>query len=440
MWVQYHLPDRDRRNRNGAPDMNTTTDIWCGIDVGKSEHHACALDANGKKVFDKALPQDEQKLRELFSQLQQHGNVLVVVDQPNTIGALPLAVAQAVGCSLSYLPGLAMRRAAQLLPGNEKTDARDAYVIALTAQKMPDTLRAIDHSDETFATLKALAGFDEDITKDRTRSINRLRSLLLQIFPAPERVFVGTRLTNLLSLDLLIEFGGPTQLRAVGEAAIREWAHDTKHRKADKLISDVFAALSEQTVTVTGTAAIERIIPRVALHIQQLSQQRVETAHDVEALSEGSPLCAVLLSMPGVGIKTAEIIILTAGDMSTFPDAAHLASYAGIAPVTRQSGTSIHSTHQNRAGNKPLKNALFRSAFVAAYCDPESAEYYQRKIAQGKKHNAAIMCLARRRCDVIYAMVRTGCLYEPRHPSPTKQQQVSPTKGTVLRPEARLAA
>ena len=41
-------------------------DIWCGLDVGRQAHHACALDAAGKKVFDKPLPQDQAKLEDLF--------------------------------------------------------------------------------------------------------------------------------------------------------------------------------------------------------------------------------------------------------------------------------------------------------------------------------------------------------------------------------------
>jgi hypothetical protein len=48
--------------------------------------------------------------------------VLVVVDQPNTIGALPIAVARDCGGTVAYLPGLAMRKAADLYPGKSKTD------------------------------------------------------------------------------------------------------------------------------------------------------------------------------------------------------------------------------------------------------------------------------------------------------------------------------
>ena len=64
------------------------------------------------------------------SRLAEHGRVLVVVDQPASIGALAVAVARELGVEVAYLPGLAMRRIADLHPGQSKTDARDADVIA----------------------------------------------------------------------------------------------------------------------------------------------------------------------------------------------------------------------------------------------------------------------------------------------------------------------
>lgn len=69
------------------------------------------------------LPQDETRLRELLTRLGEHGPVLVVVDQPASIGALAVAVARQAGIDVAYLPGLAMRRIADLHPGNAKTDA-----------------------------------------------------------------------------------------------------------------------------------------------------------------------------------------------------------------------------------------------------------------------------------------------------------------------------
>ncbi|MBB5934383.1 hypothetical protein FHS42_001409 [Streptomyces zagrosensis] len=61
-------------------------DVHLGLDVGKGEHHATAVNPAGKKVFDKRLPNTEPKLRELFDKLTaKHGTVLVVVDQPASI-------------------------------------------------------------------------------------------------------------------------------------------------------------------------------------------------------------------------------------------------------------------------------------------------------------------------------------------------------------------
>ena len=96
-------------------------------------------------------------------------------------------------------------------------------------------------------------------------------------------------------------------------------------------------------------------------------------------------------------------------------------AYAGIAPVTRRSGTSIRGEFPARSGNKRLKNALFYSAWVASHSDPISKAYYDRKRAEGKRHNAAVICLARRRCNVIFAMLRDGTYYQPPTTTPTPE-------------------
>ena len=85
--------------------MTTPYDVILGLDVGKTAHHGCALDAAGAKLYDKELPQDETALREVIGQLQDHGSVLVVVDQPNTIGALPIAVARQCDATVRICQG-----------------------------------------------------------------------------------------------------------------------------------------------------------------------------------------------------------------------------------------------------------------------------------------------------------------------------------------------
>lgn len=72
---------------------------------------------------------------------------------------------------------------------------------------------------------------------------------------------------------------------------------------------------------------------------------------------------------------------------------------------------SIKGEVPARSENKRLKNSLFYSAFAAIHCHPELRDYYPKKRAEGKNHNAAIICLARRRCDVIFAILKRGEFY-----------------------------
>ncbi|MCO6659694.1 IS110 family transposase [Cutibacterium avidum] len=401
--------------------MNSQYPVVIGLDVGKTGHHACALDPDGSKLFDKPLPQHEAKLRELFMGLQKLGDVLMILDQPNTIGALPIAVARDCGCAVAYVPGLTIRKAADLYPGRSKTDARDAFIIADTARTMPHTLRQVDRDSEVLSAVKVLAGFDEDLAHETTRALNRIRSLLTQIHPALERVFTGGSLSTALVLDLLEKFGGPTRLKTAGRGKVLRFARSHSRRDPEPLVDRIFTALGEQTVIVPATAAVELVIPRVAGQIKELKAQQATVARKVEGMLEDFPLAAVLRSMPGIGLKTAAQILLAIGDGSAFQTPGHLAAYAGITPVTRRSGTSIRSEFPARSGNKRLKNALFYSAWVASNHDPISKAYYDHKRTEGKRHNAAVICLARRRCNVIFAMLRDGTYYQPPASAPTPE-------------------
>lgn len=148
-------------------------DFVIGVDVGKYFHHACVLDPQGRQVLSKRINQHEGSLRKLFGQfLADDASVLVIVDQPNNIGRLTVAVAQDMGVDVRYLPGLAMRQLSRIHVGNSKTDVRDAYVIAHAALNLPDSLRSVDRVEDVFIQLKVLNGIDEDLARAYTRLIN----------------------------------------------------------------------------------------------------------------------------------------------------------------------------------------------------------------------------------------------------------------------------
>ena len=228
-----------------------------------------------------------------------------------------------------------------------------------------------------------LCGFDEDLAGQINQTSNRIRGLLTQVHPALERV-VGPHLDHPAMLDLLEGYPSPTQLGSLTQKQLANRLLKLAPRMGKNWAAEILRSLSEQTVVVLGTQAASIVLPRLARQLTALRAQREEVAKEVERLVLAHPLHPVLTSMPGVGVRTAARLLIDVVSRA-FASAAHLAAYAGLAPVTRRSGSSIRGELPSRRGNKQLKRALFLSAF-AALRYPISRAYYAR--ARSAKRSA----------------------------------------------------
>ncbi|WP_405931019.1 transposase [Streptomyces sp. NBC_00827] len=90
-----------------------------------------------------------------------------------------------------------------------------------------------------------------------------------------------------------------------------------------------------------------------------------------------------------------------------------LAAASGLAPVLTQSG-KIRYSRSALGGDKALKRIFYQSAFCAIRRDPTSRTFYDRKRNEGKRHHQALIALARRRVNVLYAILRDRRPYETR--------------------------
>ena len=308
----------------------------------KAEHWATALDSAGKTLFDKVLPNNESRLRDLYKRLGEHGRLLVVVDQPATIGALAVAVARDTGIAVGYLPGLSMRRIADLTPGSARTDRRDAAVIAQAARTMPHTLRDVTAADEEAASLTMPAGSGPGPgAPGRPRPRAASGACTPRPRPALEAV-LGPHLARDAVLEAIAAWPTPTALRKAGKARIDARLKKHGARRHAAWAQQVCEALKKQTVTVAGTDAAGAVLPHLAhpAHLPARSEGRAprpgpgpwRAAHPSPARSPPP--------VPGIGVPAAAVFLAeTLG--RTPATGAQLASYAGLAPVTRRSGSSI---------------------------------------------------------------------------------------------------
>lgn len=384
-------------------------EVWIGLDVGKHDHHATLLDHTGRKISDRPVKNREHDLAALLDTAESIGRPALVIDQPGSIGTLAVQAALGRGIAVAYVPGLVMRRAADLYPGESKTDKRDSVILADHARLYAPRLHWLTDSDEDLQTLQLLAGRDQDLAHDATRTSNRLRDLLLQAHPPLEAV-LGPRLGHPAARKLLAQYATATQLQKAGKSRVLKVLERDAPRMAARLRDDIFDALSQQTITVPADRTIGRLIQDLARDLHGLHERREALERELQGLLASHPLGPILDSLPGIGTKTGVTILSEIGDPTRFATAGHLAAYAGLAPVTRQSGSSIRGQSRSRRGNHRLKNALFLSAF-ASLKHPPSRAYYDKKRAEGKRHNAAVLCLARKRCDLLFKMLTTQTPY-----------------------------
>jgi transposase len=181
--------------------------IWAGLDSGKTHHHCLVLNEGGETLLSRRVANDEPELLVLLDAVLALGDqVTWAVDMAGGEPALVLALLVNHEQEVLYIPGRVVNRASDGYRGEGKTDARDALVIADQARIRRD-LQTLRPSDEATIELRLLTNRRTDLVRDRTRSINRLRSALTGMFPALERVLV---LTSAGPLVLLAGYQTPS--------------------------------------------------------------------------------------------------------------------------------------------------------------------------------------------------------------------------------------
>ncbi|EMF53275.1 IS110 family transposase [Streptomyces bottropensis] len=388
--------------------------IWAGTDIGKTHHHCVVLDADGKRLLSRRVLNDEPELLALFADVMAiDEDVVWAVDVADGMAALWINILLNHGQQLVYIPGLAVNRAAAGYRGTGKTDAKDAVVIADQARMRRD-LTTLRPDDEHAVELRVLTGRRADISADRTRRINRLRGQLTSIFPALERVL---DLGNVGPLVLLTGYQTPAALRRTGRKRLETWLRNRQVRGAESLAEAALSAADRQQTALAGEKITAQVIHTLAKEVMGLNEQLAEIDKLIAARFREHELAEVIESMPGIGpLMGAEFLAATAGDMSRYGSADRLASMAGVAPTPRDSGSVNGNLHRPRRYHRGLQRVFYTSALISIRNCDASRRFYERKRAEGKRHVQAVLALARRRVNVLWALIRDGRCYQDRLP------------------------
>ena len=392
-------------------------EIWAGVDIGKEHHHCVVINADGERPLSRRVLNDETELLHLIGDvLAISADVLWAVDLNHSGAALLICLLLSHDQPMAYLTGLAVHRASATYKGEGKTDAKDAFVIADQARVRRD-LGLLRPGDEIAVDLRTLTNRRLDVVFDRTRQINRLRAQLLEIFPALER---SLDLVNKGPVMLLTGYQTPAAIRRAGVQRIETWLKNRKVRGAAALAKTVVEAARAQMTALPGEKLAAAMVVRLAKGVMALDEEIVELDALIEATFREHPHAEVIRSLPGMGPKLgAEFIAATGGDMDAFGSADRLAGFAGLAPRPRDSGRVSGNLRRPRRYHRGLLRSMYLSAMVSITTCPASKAYYQRKRSEDKGHKQALLALARRRLNVLWAMIRDGQCYQGSPPVTT---------------------
>ncbi|MEV6514931.1 IS110 family transposase [Micromonospora chalcea] len=374
--------------------------LWIGVDIGKTHHHVAAVDGDGRLVYSRRVANDETALLTVMAEVSTHGRPACwAVDVTTGLSALLLTLLWRRQVQVRYVSGTVAFHMAAAFAGENKTDARDAVVVAQTIRMRPD-IPVLEPSDRLLAEL---TGYRSDLVGQRVATLFRLQELLTGISPVLER---AVDLNRKAPMVVLACWQTPAAIRHAGVDRITALLRRSHVKNATQAAEAMVTAARQQTVTLPGQRAAAVVVGQMATEILAL-EQRIAAVDDLIAEHlDQHPLTPIIGSRPGMGnLLTAELLVHTAG-MTEYDSPAKLAAHAGLAPVSRDSGTISGNHRQPRRYHRRLRHILWMAAFTAARECPTSRDYYEKKRAEGKNHRQAILALARRRVDVLWALIR----------------------------------
>jgi transposase len=377
---------------------------WAGIDVGKRHHWVCVVGQDGRQLLSAKVANDESEIdAAIRSVTGLGGKITWAVDIIGAPSALLLALLSQAGQHVRYASGRLVAAMSGAYAGEGKTDPKDAYVIAETA-RLRRNLPAIGHQADLVRNLGLLTAHRADLIADRVRMINRVRDLLTSVFPALEREFDYSACKG--ALVLLTGYACPARLRHTGEARLASWLRQRRVRGYAGVAARAVAAARSQRIALPGQDVAAGIVSELARSLLALDLRVTELDKQIAAMFAEHPQAAIIESMPGFGPILGATLLVTAGDLAAFPSAGHLAAAAGLVPVPNDSGRRTGNLHKPRRYSRPLRHVFYLSAQTSMMREGPSRDYYLKKRDHGRTHKQAVIALARRRIDVLWALLR----------------------------------
>lgn len=380
---------------------------FVGVDVSKGCHTAAAVDGDDQVRLKELRFADDatgyQRLLEALAGLPRPRSVYVCLEATGNYGHRLAAFLRAQPeFTVSMVNARQSHHFAKVLMVRTKTDRVDALLLARYARALkPRSVRSSDRED-----LARLTRSRQSLLVSLTAELNLLRSLLERVNPAVEREFRHIGCGSALAVLTRYPTG-----RMLARARVETLAHvkGTKRRlgevRARRLILAARSIPGEQgeqsdALLVRELVAVARRLKHALASLEAAIAQQVQ-GH-------------LLFSITGMSVHTIPVLLaeLPVDELSNDAEAV---AFAGLNPRLRQSGRLAGQVKLSKCGPPQLRHALYMAALNASRYNPVLRDYYQRKLAQGKRPRAAIIACMSKLLRIIFAILKTNCPFDPEY-------------------------
>ena len=155
-------------------------------------------------------------------------------------------------------------------------------------------------------------------------------------------------------------------------------------------------------------SSLKRSLKYLQNEIDQLEERLLKLVK-----SEHQDLLTRIESITGLGRKTAMILIVLTEGFEKFEHSSQLCSFAGITPIIRQSGSSIHSRpRMSKMGNRRLRQLLFMCSFSAKKHNKACRDIFDRIVTKGKSKKLALIAVCNKLLKQAFAIAKSGLTYD----------------------------
>lgn len=393
--------------------------IYVGIDLHKETHTAVIIDCYNNKLDEITFANIPAEFPKLVRKVKKYctDGKEAVYGLENAYGyGRPLAVwliqkgylVKDVNTSISN------RQAKHRGAMYRKSDSDDAGAIALATLTMLDTLPDACPND-AYWSLGQLVNRRDNIMKQRTRLVNQLHEQLCIAYPSYKLFFDD--ISRPTALYFWEHYPSRKYLKGKSVEDLREELVPVSHNRCStKTCENILNAVAGDKVKDNDYQDARDVVTLgIVSDLQHYDSQLKEVDKQLEQMYHA--LGCTLTTIPGVNIITAVKILAEIGDIRRFPNKDKLAQFAGIAPI-KLSSSGKGKDKATKQGNRRLQAIIYFLAIQMVQVsskgtprNPAFRAYYEKRKAEGKSSQQALICISRRLINIIYGMLKSGTEY-----------------------------